>query len=315
VRLRPSIRLARVTDHREESHSNSLGTANFQNDFRGYRKLIFALGDSYTQGTGLPADQSYPIQLDLILNTMPGGSYEKNIAVVNLGLAAFGGEQTYRVLERYTARLGAPSACLYLGSENDYDDDLLFKSGARHRHVVRGSPEWKSFAPLLIWIGNLQIVLRAKLIIAKARIERLREADRTPVNSASRPQPVAIPTSVAELEWPVISRIVSYCKAHDAVVVLAWSKPPGESRSYDWLATAAGRNGLLFNDWYRRVEAVTTAIPALPIANDHSGGHYRGWVNGEIANGFADVLRAANPANALNFARPDSLSDRSKSPR
>ena len=48
-----------MTDYRQEAYVNSLGTVNFQRDFKGYQKLVFASGDSYTQGTGLPSDMSF----------------------------------------------------------------------------------------------------------------------------------------------------------------------------------------------------------------------------------------------------------------
>ena len=90
-RLRPGIHMFEAKDFQEEIRTNRLGTVNFQERFDGYGSLIFALGDSYTQGTGLPADVAYPFQLDLILNQDAKGQYAKRYGVVNLGLAAFGG--------------------------------------------------------------------------------------------------------------------------------------------------------------------------------------------------------------------------------
>ena len=290
VRLRNSVDLYRVTDHREEVHSNSLGTANFQEKFEGYPYLVFALGDSYTQGTGGPADDAYPTQLDLAVNRTPAGGYEKRFGVVNLGLAAFGGEQSYLALERYTTTLGSPAVCIYLGSDNDFDDDLLFKSGVRHRHLVRGNPRWGSLTPILAWVGNLQLVLRAKLIYSNRRLDRLRGDAQPATERSSQIEKTEGPKSVAELEWPVISRIAGFCKQHNAQFILAWSKAPTGSGSYKWLQAQASRTGIPFNDWYQRVESVSQAVPRLPIVNDHSGGHYRGWVNREIALGFAAIL-------------------------
>ena len=37
-----------MTDYRQEAYVNTLGTVNFQRDFKGYQKLVFASGDSYT---------------------------------------------------------------------------------------------------------------------------------------------------------------------------------------------------------------------------------------------------------------------------
>jgi hypothetical protein len=301
VRLRKSIDLERITDHREEIHSNKLGTANYQDDFAGYPTRIFAVGDSYTQGTGLPPDQSYPSQLDLLLN-QSGSHYEKRFAVVNLGLAAYGGEQSLIVLDRFNSVLGAPSVCLYLGSDNDFDDDLLFKVGARHSHLLRGSPRWGRSAPFLIWLGNRQIVLRAKILWSQRRLERLRTKA---MNSTPVQERATQAKTIAELEWPVIARIVNRCKAEGAQVILGWSKLPTASGSYAWLASRAAAAAIPFNDWYTRVDAVSKAIPGLPVVNDHSGGHYRGWVNAEIARGFASIIDSLASES----------SNRSKSPR
>jgi hypothetical protein len=304
VRLRDSIHLFRVTDHQEEVRSNRFGTANFQDDFSGYQRLLFALGDSYTQGTGLPADLAYPAQLDLGINRDSVGYYRKRAAVVNLGLAAYGGQQSLLVLERYARLLGNPKACLYLGSDNDFDDDLLFLNGDRHRHVVTGNPRYGHLTPILMWLGNTQIALRLKLSIASRHIASVRrnrgirqlsdttsDAKRAAVAgysmSGSRPR------SVAELEWHVIKRTIDACHSRGAVTVLSWSKPPGDSPSYGWLEAKARSEGVPFNDWYSRVASVIRAIPELPISNQHAARHYRGWVSQEIAAGFKRELDSA----------------------
>jgi hypothetical protein len=299
VRLRESLRLYRRTDHLDEIFSNRYGTANANDDFTGYAGLIFALGDSYTQGTGLPADQSYPAQLELMLNEDSSGLYHKRLAVVNLGLAAYGGEQSLLVLDRYARMLKNPTACLYLGSENDFDDDLLFKGGARHHHIVYGSPRYGALTPALIWLGNLQLVLRVKLAVAsrrtaafRSRVTRDEPASPTTFIAPDSSRKLAAPgaKSVAELEWPVIQKLIEACRARGAPTVVGWSGLPAASGSYEWLRSKAAADSLSFNDWYRRVESVRAAVPALPIANPHSGGHYRGWVAREIAAGFRDQL-------------------------
>jgi hypothetical protein len=143
IRLRPGLDATQLSDHLEEIRTNPLGTVNFQPGFSGYQALVFALGDSYTQGTGLPSDAAYPFQLDLLLNTGDDGAYRKAFAVVNLGLAAYGAEQSLIALRRYAGELGPPKYCLYLGSENDHFDDVLFRGGYRHDSLVEGSPRWQ----------------------------------------------------------------------------------------------------------------------------------------------------------------------------
>jgi hypothetical protein len=85
-RLKSSLHSFRTTDYQEEILTNRLGTANFQQDFSGYKNKVFALGDSLTQGIGLPADASYLFQLDLLLNVRDG-RYFMDYGVVNLGVA------------------------------------------------------------------------------------------------------------------------------------------------------------------------------------------------------------------------------------
>ena len=88
----PSLHVLQTTDYQQEVKINQLGTVNFQEDFTRFKSLVFAVGDSFTQGVGLPADASYPAQLDLVLN-IRDGSYEALFGVVNLGMGGYGGMQ------------------------------------------------------------------------------------------------------------------------------------------------------------------------------------------------------------------------------
>jgi hypothetical protein len=83
----------------------------------------------------------------------------------------------------------------------------------------------------------------------------------------------------------VIEKVVSSCKAAGAQTILSWV-PPGNRVSYDWLKARARQEGIAFNDWYPSMQSELDAIPSLPPRNPHSGGHYRGWVAGLIADGF-----------------------------
>lgn len=99
----------------------------------------------------MPSDASYPFQLDLLLNEQASGVYRKEYGVVNLGIAAVGGEQELLIAEHWRVLIGAPSFILYLGCDNDYDDDALFRGGYRHHHIVIDSPYWGWMArPMLI---------------------------------------------------------------------------------------------------------------------------------------------------------------------
>lgn len=283
-RLAPGVQRLLLTDHLQEVHTNRLGTVNYQESFDGYGALAFALGDSFTQGTGLPADASYPLQLDLLLNRDERGLYQKRLGIVNLGLAAFGGRQSLISLERYAEQLGRPRYILYLGSDNDWDDDVLFESGYRHRHIVEGSPVYGRWVRPLLWLGRLELVKRGKLALAGLQRGRLvAAADRSQRSDTGRA------VSVAEREWPVIEEMQRLGREWDATLIVSWANAPGSS--YSWLRDKAAEAGIPFADWEPRVASVQQAMPELPFANPHSGGHWRSWANGEIARSFADAIR------------------------
>jgi hypothetical protein len=139
-----------------------------------------------------------------------------------------------------------------------------------------------------------------------ARMNRLRRAD------LSRDENVEVsrgaespdsPKSVAELEWPVIDRIIRPCASFGGTTILSWIAH-GDTRSYEWLKRKAAERGVPFNDWYPRVASMAEAIPQYPLANAHSGGHYRGWVARQIAEGFEEEIeRAAMPTERLSSMR------------
>ncbi len=280
VRLKPGVHLFRVTDYEDEVRTSPSGAVGFQDDFRGYPALVFALGDSYTQGTGLPADAAYPFQLDLMLNRDASGLYAKRFGVVNLGLAAFGGEQSLRTLQRFAAQLGKPAYVLYLGSENDYDDDLLWKSGHRHRHLIDGSPYWGRWLGPVRWALRTEIGKRLKVVAGALR--------RTDAGATTEAAGDAGP-STAELEGPVLERIVTACKELGATPIVSWAQV---SPSYQWLRAWAGARGVAFADWAPAVAAVEAAMPAVPVDNHHSAGHHRGWVLRAFAEAYAKQIDA-----------------------
>lgn len=295
-RLAAGIHRFRLTDHLQEIRTNHLGTVNFQESFAGYPKMAFAVGDSFTQGTGLPADASYPFQLDLVWNTDEHGFYEKRLAIVNLGLAAFGGQQSLIALKRYGERLGRPAYILYLGSDNDWEDDVLFESGYRHRHIVPGSPVWGIWTRPILELSKLQLVKRVKIAIGLLRRGRLfSEAGTGTDRDEAAPS-----VSVAEREWPVIEEIHQLAQEWDATLIVSWANAPGPS--YSWLRDKAKEAGIPFADWEPRVASVQAAIPELPFANAHSGGHWRTWANAEIARSFAAVLRRYEGASSAHAA-------------
>jgi hypothetical protein len=280
-RLRPGAHLFETTDFQQETIANGLGTANFQEGFEGYESLVFAAGDSYTQGTGLPPDASYPAQLDLMLNRDGEGFYVKRFGVVNLGVAGFGGEQTLANLARWGERLGPPAFILYLGCDNDFADDAAFKSGERHRTVVKGSPVWgRMTGPLRFVFERTHLGRLARAAYSQRVRDRL--VGEATANLGRKP-------SVAELESSVLERLKAYADARGSVLVVGWSE---ESESYAWLKSWAVQRRVAFADWAPRANSVREAMPKLTPDNPHSGGHHRAWVNQVIAAEFARHIRA-----------------------
>lgn len=280
-RLRPGAHMFVTTDHQQESVANALGTANFQESFDGYESLVFAVGDSYTQGTGLPADMSYPAQLDLMLNRDEEGFYVRRFGVVNLGVAGFGGEQSLINLRRSETRLRPPAFILYLGCDNDFEDDLTFRSGDRHRIVIAGSPVWGSLTrPLRLLFERTHVGLLARA----AYSQRVRDGMVEEATGRLGRKP-----SVAELELPVLERMKSYAEQHHSVLVVSWSE---ETESYAWLKSWAAQRGVPFADWAPKAGSVKASMPGLTPGNQHSGGHHRGWTNQFIATEFARQIRA-----------------------
>jgi hypothetical protein len=286
VRLREGLHSFYMTDHQQEMKTNRIGTVNFQESFADYEVLVFAIGDSYTQGTGLASDASYPAQLDLRLN-LRNGKYEKHFGVVNLGLAAYGLEQEILSVERYRKLLGNPTYILFLGCDNDFDDDNLFLAGYRHKHLVRGNPNYGKWLGVLQWAGELELGQRAKWIIDQLRRSKISNlsADR----NSSKPH-----LSVATLQEERLNRLLKMAKLTNARLIVSWADVQQNEKggSYETLREWARINNVEFVDWYSPVASVEKNL-GWPLLNNHSGGHYRGWVNGIIADTFARAMAKA----------------------
>jgi lysophospholipase L1-like esterase len=287
-RLKDDLHMLKTSDYQQEILTNKLGTVNLQDNFNGYRMLIFVLGDSFTQGTGLASDASYPFQLDLLLN-MENDRYVKNYAVVNLGLAAFGGEQNLLALQRYAKKIGKPNFILYLGCSNDYDDDLLFKSGYRHKHLVDGSPYWGWYLHPLMWFSNeTELGKRLKIGLGRLQHARIFATNATRKKSLTSDHGKM---NVASLEEPIFNNLIKLSQDYGAKLIISWTDDSLDE-SYQWLKKYAEKNHIAFADWYPAVESVRKGIPGAPLDNPHSGGHYRTWVNGQIAKAYARQILA-----------------------
>jgi hypothetical protein len=183
--------------------------------------------------------------------------------------------------------LGRPGYILYLGCDNDWDDDVLFRGGYRHSHVVEGSPRWGPLVEPLLWLNGFELVKRAKL--ARGQIQRARllaAAAQTPGGGGGGP-------SVAERVWPVLERLDALSRDWDATLVLGWANP--DTASYAWLRGKAAERRIPFADWVPAVDSVREKLPSLPFANQHSGGHWRPWANALIARSYARAMGVWSP--------------------
>jgi hypothetical protein len=285
-RLKSGVHLLETTDHQEEVRTNRLGTNNFQEDFSGYETLIFALGDSYTAGTGLPADAAWPFQLDLTLNRDAQGRYLRRYAVVNLGLQPSGGEQALLLLRRFEARLGRPAYVLYLGCDNDFTDDALFRNGSRHTYGVDRNPRYGPFLLVRQWADRSELARRLLWAWAQRRDARVVRSEL----GVGDPQETKRP--IAALQEPVLDRLAAASREYGARLVMSWSNL---SDSYDRTRQWSSSRGIAFADWRPSFESVQQAVPAAPLRNAHSGGHYRTWVNRLIAESFAREITRRSP--------------------
>jgi hypothetical protein len=282
VIARPRVSLTAVTDHLIEVRTNDIGTRNYldKRELLGFEKLVFCVGDSFTEGLGNLTDQSYPFDLDLLLN-IRGQRYEKRYAVLNLGLGAYGSLQANLLARRFETVMGKkPDAILYLISGNDWQDDELFAAGYRHRHVVRGSPHYPAW---VVWANerfeSFQVYFRAKLLLGPI----LRRRGTATLNAATACHPQNRAEQLAGL-----LQLARYAREQQIHLFISYAEP--RCPEYDQLRTFARDQGLIFVDYRARLTSVAAAIPRLPRDHAHSGGHFRSWVNLVIAQAFAAAI-------------------------
>lgn len=287
TRLKAGVHFYETTDFQDEMKTNKLGTTNFQENWDAYENLVVAVGDSYTQGTGLPMDLNFPAQLDHSLNRDDAGNFVPKLGVVNIGVPGYGGEQSFIALTRWwNAQAKKPKYILYMGCDNDYEDDVLFKSGYRHKHLVDGNPRWEPFVKPLQWItSDLQTAIRLKVTLGRFRRRAVGVQDGASANTVQGP-------SVAELQGPALDRLADFAAANGSNLIVSWSD---QGRSYQFAKAWAAERNLGFADWEKNFEAVREIAPALPLNNFHSGGHHRGWVNRVIADAYyAEIRKISN---------------------
>ena len=102
------------TDYKQEIYVNEYGTINPQDNFDDYKQIVFALGDSYTQGVGGALSTNYPSIAYLLINN-ESGNYINKFGVINLGLASNGGLQNIETYKLFKSKIKTPNYVFYLG--------------------------------------------------------------------------------------------------------------------------------------------------------------------------------------------------------
>ena len=297
VRTQPNVNRLKLTDFLQESVTNAYGTVNYSDDFSGWEKIVFTIGDSFTQGTGVSPDAAYPFQLDLALNAQEGG-YKKQYAVINLGLGSYGLMQETITARRFAKLIRSPDYILQLGVVNDLSDDVAFRSGYRHEHLVQGNPRWYGLAGELGWLAeSVEIIKRTKLAIGAFRQWRAGMAYDEPRGSPTMADSAAAPSAASQMEKQYLE-LKALSDELGAKLILSWGRcegtPDGDG-SYPWLKQWSADNGVPFADWCDTALSILTAQPKLALSNPHSAKHYKPWTNRIIADAFAgEILRAAS---------------------
>jgi len=130
--------------------------------------------------------------------------------------------------------------------------------------------------------GGTQIGVKVNRRLMERKQEQLRAEAMSKIGFGERPP------STAELEAENLERLTEAARKYGSLLIVTWSD---EGASYDWLKTWAAHKGLAFADWAARTNSVRAAMPALPLDNNHTGGHHRGWTNRLIAEEFARQIR------------------------
>jgi hypothetical protein len=306
-RLKSSLHSLRTTDYQEEIITNKNSTVNFQQDFSGYKTLVFASGDSFTDGVGVPADASFPFQLDLLLNVRDD-RYHLDYGVVNLGVPGYGPLQEIVRLKEYKEKIGTPRYILFLLCDNDAQDDRNFLSGATHKKLIECNPLYNSFLiRTLSWVKFETEI--GKHLTFLGKIRRRRQATAPPTgNLQNNPEGLEpVQNSAEELE-PAYQEMINFSRSTGATLILSWmpcNPTTTMPQEYRWLREYCRRHDLAFADWFPVVRAVQEKIPALPHSNSHSAGHYRTWVNAMVARSFAQHIRQAESHGQAGGNHPD----------
>ncbi len=284
VTTRPNLDLTIVTDHLIEVSTNDIAAKNYlsKDELLEYDKIIFCVGDSFTEGIGNLTDGNYPFYLDLMLNRN-GNEYEKRFAVFNLGIGGYSSMQSYFAVKNYIKKIGRkPDIIIYLATPYTHAD-VRFEQGLCHRYPVLNSPY---IHPILVKLNDIfehyQIYLRWKFSIA-----RMFTKDKCPDPYPQKHNDKEIEFDPAVL--PGLEPLIEFSKRNEIELILSYTHY--ENKSYEGIKEFAREKNVLFADYKPDLENMIAIFQEMPVRNEHSGGHYRPWVNYIFAEHFANLIR------------------------
>jgi hypothetical protein len=114
---------------------------------------ILVLGDSFTWGDGVDSDQTYPKQLEELLNRHCEGAEKTRYLVINAGVPEWGLAQMWLYLKEYGVKYQPDAVLLGLFDLDIYRNGLflaaVFESGAP---PSQGAPQPSYLSSLKLWL-------------------------------------------------------------------------------------------------------------------------------------------------------------------
>ena len=209
---------------------------------------------------------------------------------MNLGTSANGGLQNIENYKIYKTKIRKPDYVFYLGCDNDLTDDLRFKGGYRHKQIVDGNPYYGFMVKPLQIISDLETIKRLKLFrndLITRKFSSSSKSNKASISSKSC-------NSVASKSEAVLQELLDLSKNDNFTLIVSWVYYPEqyeEYSSYNWIKNWAIKNKIKFADYRKGINSAKEHWVNMPFDNDHSGGHYRAWINFLIADSFSKHIK------------------------
>lgn len=281
IKLKENLNDIKITDHRQEVITNQYGTLNYESNFSKYDKLIYAIGDSNTQGSGVPFDSSYPFIMYTDLNSVDENSW----GVINVAVAAYGTKQAILMYDATVKKLKKPKYVTYLADKNDYMGDFYFEKGNKHKHLVDRSPRFFGFAKYIGLISNeVEVLKRLKYLLHKKDI-----------NKNYHQKEDNFKEVFIDNYSKKILKLNNRLNKENITLIFSW-QALGKNKEkicedeYGTVKEWANENNIVFADWCPSFLKIRELNENIPVINDHSASHARSWVNRIISKSFQEEI-------------------------